>query len=56
MRIAAECLYVSGSSFALSLRFSSPEEAGEIFSLSLFLCSDTYTGVDQEVSLTFKTH
>ncbi|OEH75857.1 u5 small nuclear ribonucleoprotein helicase isoform 1 [Cyclospora cayetanensis] len=39
----------------LILEFSAPEEAGEVFSLSLFLCNDTYVGVDQEATLTFKT-
>ncbi|CDI84378.1 activating signal cointegrator 1 complex subunit 3, putative [Eimeria praecox] len=36
--------------------FSAPEDKDEVFSLSLFLCSDMYMGVDQEEVLTFKTY
>ncbi|KAL8269770.1 hypothetical protein Esti_006299 [Eimeria stiedai] len=40
----------------LLFELSAPEEAGELFSLSLFLCSDTHVGVDQEATLKLQTY
>lgn len=37
------------------LRFNAPEDSGELFTLALFVCSDTFFGIDQQYEISVKT-